>query len=220
MSERNFTIDYSSIGVKGGKFKSNTPQESAKKAAKKLLENTNKVTFCIRETTKDSKKKTYHYKATKKLLNKPTVTVKNGVKKVQYFKITVKSVQKVIKGGGLDDNDNSNKIYLTNNFIIILINKILNNNRTEIKISEFKNIIEPINKIDVDFDFDFIVKLIVEVLKKKLKFGKINLTKYQEDQEDQNPIYLLEYTVDENKIRCINFKLHDNNTIKVYNYAK
>jgi hypothetical protein len=116
MPYRSFTIDYSSIGIKGGKFKQDTPLDTAKIVAKRLFtkSNANSISFCIRETTKDSKKKTYMYKAVKKMLKKPVVVVKNGIKKLQYFKISVKTDKKLMnRGGGNVENlidDITNKL--------------------------------------------------------------------------------------------------------------
>ncbi len=61
--DRFFTID-SVNGSKnkgGGRYKGSSPMMVAKKVAEKLCKN--KMMFSIRETTKDSKKKTYHYTA-------------------------------------------------------------------------------------------------------------------------------------------------------------
>jgi len=68
-TNRSFALDYSSIGISSGTFRSSGPAVAAKKAASKLFEKsdskTRKITFCLRESTRGSKKKQYHYTATK-----------------------------------------------------------------------------------------------------------------------------------------------------------
>jgi len=79
---RNFTIFYSSLGVKGSRYSDTVPINVAKKFAKKIFSNNNicKIDFCIRETTKNSKKKLYYYTAIKKGDN---IKVKSDRKKKQ-----------------------------------------------------------------------------------------------------------------------------------------
>jgi hypothetical protein len=91
--KRNFTIQSSSVGVKGGRYSDIVPMNVAKKVAKNLFQNykVSKIVFCIRETTKNSKKKQYHYIAIRKKNN-----------------ITVKSDSKTVRRGG-NKNDIFNK---------------------------------------------------------------------------------------------------------------
>lgn len=66
--KRCFTIQQSSVGNIGGRFKSDTPITVARKIAEELFDKhprTKKISFCIRETTKNSKKKLYYYTADK-----------------------------------------------------------------------------------------------------------------------------------------------------------
>lgn len=81
---RSFTIH-----TVGGRYLADKPMEAAKKAASKLFKDSKvkRMTFCLRETTKDSKKKLYHYKADK--------LVKGG------FKVSVDKSKKKNKGGGI-----------------------------------------------------------------------------------------------------------------------
>lgn len=85
---RNFTIQSSSLGVKGGRYSDIVPINVAKKVAKNLFKNykISKIVLCIRETTKNSKKKQYHYIAIRK---------KHIIK--------VKSNNKTIRGGGSEE---------------------------------------------------------------------------------------------------------------------
>ena len=63
MTSRNFIVENSSTGISGYRYKADTPMHAAEKAAKRILGTNKKATFCVRETTKDSKKKTYYYVA-------------------------------------------------------------------------------------------------------------------------------------------------------------
>lgn len=75
MAERNFIIESSSIGVKGHRYKSDNVLIAGKKGAKYLFgkaTSVGKISFCIRETTRGSSNKKYHYVATNK---KDTITV-------------------------------------------------------------------------------------------------------------------------------------------------
>ncbi len=67
---RNFVLDYSSLGISGNRFSDTTPIRVARRVAQKLFNETKtkNISFCIRGTTKDSKKKKYHYNA--KLIDK------------------------------------------------------------------------------------------------------------------------------------------------------
>jgi hypothetical protein len=92
---RSFTIH-----TVGGRYKADIPIEAAKKAAAKLFKDTKSksLTFCIRETTKDSKKKLYHYKATR--------TAKGGIQ------VSVNKNKKIVSaytgvGSGLQINPSS-----------------------------------------------------------------------------------------------------------------
>jgi hypothetical protein len=67
MSIRYFTIEKATISIPKGRYKATKPINAAKKIAGKLflLTNDPKISFSIRETTKNSQKKIYHYEATK-----------------------------------------------------------------------------------------------------------------------------------------------------------
>jgi hypothetical protein len=83
--KRNFTIQASEIGFKGGVYKSDLPSKAAKKAAKRLFElvekneeykkynNLTEIKFILRESTKGSTKKTFFYEAEKKNLSEPKI---------------------------------------------------------------------------------------------------------------------------------------------------
>lgn len=68
---------YFTLSDGGGRYKGDKPIDVAKKLAQKLVKNKKQVSFSIRETTKNSKKKTYHYVATK---SKDKITVKANKK--------------------------------------------------------------------------------------------------------------------------------------------
>jgi hypothetical protein len=80
--KRNFTIQSSSLGVKGCRYSDIVPMNVAKKVAKNLFQNykVSKIVFCIRETTKNSKKKQYHYIAIRK---KDIIKVKSDNKTIR-----------------------------------------------------------------------------------------------------------------------------------------
>jgi hypothetical protein len=93
---KTYTVESSSINETGGRYVSKTPSSAARKAATKLFKkasNSGKITFCLRETTVDSKKKEFHYVATRVKLAKPLVRVINGVEIVNRFKTEVKAVK-------------------------------------------------------------------------------------------------------------------------------
>jgi len=72
--QRYFTLEYvQGSNKKGGRYKGDTPMAVAKNIAQKLGITTQ---FCIRETTKDSKKMSYQYK----------VITKNGIIKINSMK--------------------------------------------------------------------------------------------------------------------------------------
>ena len=79
---RSFTIHTGT-----GRYKTDTPMEAAKKAAAKLFKDTKSksLTFCMRETTKDSKKKLYHYKATRTTKGVIKVSVNKNKKIVSAY---------------------------------------------------------------------------------------------------------------------------------------
>lgn len=85
LQKRNFVIS-SCNGKKlpdVGNFVGTSPKAVAQKAAKTLFkgraQSASGITFCIRETTKDSKKKTYSYRAVKKILDPPIIINRGGV---------------------------------------------------------------------------------------------------------------------------------------------
>jgi hypothetical protein len=92
---RSFTIHSASKNIEGLKrYRTDTPIEAAKKAAAKLFKDSKakSLNFCIRETTKDSKKKLYHYKADK--------TAKGGIRvSADKSKKTVNGVLYKRRGG-------------------------------------------------------------------------------------------------------------------------
>lgn len=113
MSKRTFTIQGSELKYDGGiytsKNKPGATLSAAKKAASqlfKMVENKNNlkewktfeqfkknksIKFILRETTKDSNKKSYNYEATKVELDEPIVIVKNDKEIIITKKINVKS---------------------------------------------------------------------------------------------------------------------------------
>lgn len=78
---RYFTIHNSSIGIKGGRYTAERPMHTAHNVAEKLFRNLSNPTtihFCIRETTKNSKHKVYHYVANN---SKHKITVRSDKQK-------------------------------------------------------------------------------------------------------------------------------------------
>jgi hypothetical protein len=67
MPSRYFTIEKTTISIPKGRYEATKPIDAAKKIATKLLLLTSdpKISFSIRETTKNSQKKIFHYEATK-----------------------------------------------------------------------------------------------------------------------------------------------------------
>lgn len=95
---KTYTVESSSVNETGGRYKSSSPSAAARKAATKLFKKASKgtqskVTFCLRETTVGSKKKEYHYVATRVKLAKPLVRVINGKEIVNRYKTEVKAVK-------------------------------------------------------------------------------------------------------------------------------
>jgi len=79
--ERYFTLEYvTGSNKKGGRYQADSPKVAAHNIAKRFGITSN-TKFCIRETTKDSKKKTYEYKA----------IVKNGIVKISSANRKTKS---------------------------------------------------------------------------------------------------------------------------------
>jgi hypothetical protein len=115
---RYFTLESSSIGITGGRYKSEKPSLAAKKIAEKLFQNSKKkvISLCIRETTKNSKKKSYHYKAKK---TKDSKSNKTKTKDIVSYKIIVETYQPLYrknKGGSIDEQhqiyENYNKPFM------------------------------------------------------------------------------------------------------------
>ena len=106
---RYFTIQGSDLGFEGGRYKGKSPAIAARKAAKQLfrmIENKNKkrewskyahyasydkIKFILRETSKESDKKTYYYKATSEELDKPKIVKRANIEYTITKKITVTS---------------------------------------------------------------------------------------------------------------------------------
>ena len=89
---RSFKILGSGIGFEGGRYVASTKSVAAKRAGSKLFQkmdkdgkfkNKNSIKFILGETTKGSDKQTTAYEVVRKKLNKPIVTVRNGVE-VEY----------------------------------------------------------------------------------------------------------------------------------------
>lgn len=98
---KTYTVESSCINVTGGRYKSKNPMSAGKKAATRLFKKAEKspkykslkkITFCIREATQGSDKKTFDYEATRVRLAKPLVRVIDGVEIVNKFKTVVKAV--------------------------------------------------------------------------------------------------------------------------------
>jgi hypothetical protein len=94
-TKRNFVVEYCVINGLEGNYKGTTPGQAAKKVARKLFKlapQTPKIEFHIRETTKDSAKKTYKYYGTKETLNPPLTYTRAGVEYTVHTKYNVKRI--------------------------------------------------------------------------------------------------------------------------------
>jgi hypothetical protein len=82
MATRSFVCD----DIVGGRFTGKVPSVVAKKVARKLLQDSKTtVYFSIRETTKDSAKKTFNYVGTKQTISPPKI-VKRGDVEIRITK--------------------------------------------------------------------------------------------------------------------------------------
>jgi hypothetical protein len=90
-SERTFTISGSDIGFAGGNYKASAPGAAGKKAARQLFRLVEKdpkfakyksqktIKFLLRETTRDSAKKSFYYESSMNKLKEPIILERNGV---------------------------------------------------------------------------------------------------------------------------------------------
>ena len=96
MAMRNFKVAGSDSGFAGGVFHGKSPSTVAKKAANSIFSkhpSKTTVEFFLKETTNDSLKKEFAYKATKKVLSPPKI-VKIAGKDVEIKKeIKVKALK-------------------------------------------------------------------------------------------------------------------------------
>lgn len=104
---RTFTIQGSGIKYIGGRYKTDNVQSAAKRAASQLFRKLKKpeyrmykakknIKFILRETTKESKKRTFYYIAERVELPKPVkIKLKNDQEIVYKYKINVKKCTEV-----------------------------------------------------------------------------------------------------------------------------
>ncbi|NBX51952.1 hypothetical protein EBT25_18940 [bacterium] len=81
-ADRTFTVQGSEFGVMGGTYKSSSPMAAAKKASRILFKSkkgAKSVKFILRETTRDSAKKSYFYEAFVHYFDEPKVVSRGGV---------------------------------------------------------------------------------------------------------------------------------------------
>lgn len=104
--KRHFILDNSPVSSRGGRFSDYTPMLVAKRVAKILLRknNNNTVSFCLRETTRYSKKTKYNYVANMKS-NKIVVKTNNAIHQNKY------------NGGTAFDYANTPEIYNYSKFL-------------------------------------------------------------------------------------------------------
>jgi len=99
--KRTFEVESSDINVKGGTYKSMTPDAAARKAGSRLFkkaESTSKsskkeIVFTIKEKTRGSEKKTFKYSAKRVKLAKPTILKIKGKEIVYRYKTVVKALK-------------------------------------------------------------------------------------------------------------------------------
>jgi hypothetical protein len=104
-----FKIMGSGIGFKGGRYIAKTRSVAASRAASQLFKRASKdskhskkntIKFILRETTKDSKKKTVAYEATRSTLQTPKVVNIEGKDVVYKYEFSIKKLVNV-----QDDDD-------------------------------------------------------------------------------------------------------------------
>lgn len=97
---RTFTILNSCINISGGRYKSKSPINAAKKVASRLFKKAKfnqkyrsirKITFCLRETTQTAQKQLYYYKASFVKLKEPKLRIVNGKEIINRYEFVVKS---------------------------------------------------------------------------------------------------------------------------------
>jgi len=91
--KRSFTLIVSETSIETkGRYLSKTPSSVAKKIGNRVLkvEKKNTVKIKIKETTKDSKKKVFHYQVTR--VKDPKTVIKDGKEIIFKYKTTVKKV--------------------------------------------------------------------------------------------------------------------------------
>ena len=91
--KRSFTLIVNETSVETkGRYLSKTPSSVAKKIGNRVLktEKKNTIKIKIKETTKDSKKKVFHYQVTR--VKDPKTVIKDGKEIVFKYKTTVKKV--------------------------------------------------------------------------------------------------------------------------------
>jgi hypothetical protein len=92
--KRSFTVESSSGGFKGGRFRGLQPLGAAKKAARSVMDSnkSDSCTLVLRETTRGSDKKEYAYNARRAKLSTPkSRTLPDGTVLTQTHEIDVKS---------------------------------------------------------------------------------------------------------------------------------
>lgn len=124
-AKRHFTVAGSDIGFTGGSYDSSSPRGAGSKAATKMFQaiengvlyasdkkknakyakfaefakykNTKSIKFILRETTQDSKKKSFYYEVTQTKFKEPKIINRGGVD-VQITKaVTIKACKEPIK---------------------------------------------------------------------------------------------------------------------------
>lgn len=90
MTKRTFTVHESSVNIVGGTYtltENQTPVNAAKKAARVIfrkikndtkLKNKTKITFALREKTRNGSGHVFHYSATIEKLETPITITRNG----------------------------------------------------------------------------------------------------------------------------------------------
>ena len=92
--KRTFTVQSSSAGVKGGRYKGAQPLGAARKAARAIMvaAKSKSCTFVLRETTQGSAKREFPYRgAYVKLATPKTRTLPNGTTLTQTEAVDVKA---------------------------------------------------------------------------------------------------------------------------------
>jgi hypothetical protein len=206
MSSRNFVLKSSSLNIKGKRCKADVPKGAAVILADKLFKNakSNKISICVKETTKGSSKKSHDYVA-ERVKSKEGYKVKiRSDRNVQKMK----NIKKRIKGGSRKGDPRELEQYIIIDSIDILAEIIGFNISRIIYIKITKDLLE--YSLDQGL-FSTNYNRLINDIREKIKFNNIDRITYikKEDIFPQNRWYkyswLLDHT-DKDAVSNIGFK--------------